>query len=228
MAGLLSAVLMASCGGGSSNLGSTNLTSAPGDAALTAYLQASHQATLSATDSSGNSYVLQTSLTPNAGTVTFDGHSGLLSSAAIVSIAKNGVTVAGPSSTTNYYTLGPYTSYGSAGSTGSPYAVASSNAALPATIKANDSGTLDDLTFYHDSTKAAVVATAVESYAVSARNATTLLMCLNTVTSGVTAQGTADGLSDGTESDCYTVDSAGNAVLLSITVTVSGGTLTFL
>lgn len=225
---VLSAALLAACGGGGGgSLSSTNLSSAPGDAALTSYLQAPHQNTLSATDSGGNSYVLQTSLTPNAGTVSFNGHAGLLSSAAVVSLAKNGVTVAGPSSTTNYYTLSPYTPYGNVGSSGSPYAVVSSSVAIPATIKVNDSGTLDDVTFYHDSTKTVVDGMAVETYTVSARDASTLLMCLTTVTSGVTGQGSADGLGDGTESDCYTVDAAGNAALISIAVTVGSVTLTF-
>src|SRR5438105_14170176 len=54
-----------------------------------------------------------------------------------------------------------------------------------------------------------------------------VLTCFNTVISSVTAQGTADGLAAGTETDCYTVNAAGTAALFSITVTASGITLKF-
>jgi hypothetical protein len=43
----------------------------------------------------------------------------------------------------------------------------------------------------------------------------------------VTAQGTTDDLVDDAESDCYTVDAAGNAALVSVTLAVNGVTLTF-
>ena len=65
------------------------------------------------------------------------------------------------------------------------------------------------------------------TYSVSANNATTLLFCVNAVVSGVTAQGTADGLANGMESDCYSVNATGKATLTSIALTVGGAALTF-
>ena len=98
---------------------------------------------------------------------------------------------------------------------------------LPATVTVGNSGAFDNLTDYHDSTLAVADADETATYSVEANNSTTLLTCFNTVISGVTAQGTADGLAAGTETDCYTVNSAGTAALFTITVTASGVTLKF-
>jgi hypothetical protein len=65
------------------------------------------------------------------------------------------------------------------------------------------------------------------TYSVMANNSTTLIVCLDSQISGVTAQGTMDGLADGSESDCFTEDAMGNVALLSITLNVAGTTLTF-
>jgi len=200
--------------------------SAPGEAAVSSYLQVSKQSTLTASDAAGNSYVLQLSTVPNAGTTTFNGHSGVLSSADRLSVTRNGVLTVN-NIYTSYYTLNPYTAFGTVYAEGAPYVAASNSVALPTTITIGDSGPLDDLTFYHDSSMTAVEATAAQTYVVSANNATTLLLCINTVTSGVKAAGTADGLTDGTESDCYTVDAAGTATLVSVTLSVLGEVLTF-
>jgi hypothetical protein len=70
-------ILVSGCGGGGYGGGGggymTNLSSAPGEPALAAYVQASHSTTLHATDSSGNSWTLQLSTAANAGTTTFNG-----------------------------------------------------------------------------------------------------------------------------------------------------------
>src|SRR5437762_10669550 len=60
-------------GGGSGGGGYMNLSSAPGEAALAAYVQANHSATLHATDSAGNSWTLQYATTASANTTTFNG-----------------------------------------------------------------------------------------------------------------------------------------------------------
>jgi hypothetical protein len=44
---------------------------------------------------------------------------------------------------------------------------------------------------------------------------------------GVTAQGSDDGVANGTESDCYTVNASGTADLASIALTVNGVALNF-
>jgi len=54
------------------------------------------------------------------------------------------------------------------------------------------------------------------------------VLSINFVVSDVTAQGTADGLTDNTETDCYSVDASGNTALVSIAITVNGATLKFM
>ena len=67
----------------------------------------------------------------------------------------------------------------------------------------------------------------VLTYAAKTHDSTSLLLCLDSTMTNVTAQGTTDDLVDDAESDCYTVDAAGNAALVSVTLTVNGVTLTF-
>jgi hypothetical protein len=76
------AALASGCGGGGGNGSSptpavspaaaTNLSSAPGEMAWASYLQASHKYTLKAS-SGGNTYTLQVSRVPSAGTIKFNG-----------------------------------------------------------------------------------------------------------------------------------------------------------
>src|SRR2546429_9200971 len=70
-------ILVSGCGGGGYGGGGggygMNLSSAPGEAALAAYVRASHSTTLPATASSGHNLTLQLSTAANAGTTTFTG-----------------------------------------------------------------------------------------------------------------------------------------------------------
>jgi hypothetical protein len=84
-----------------------------------------------------------------------------------------------------------------------------------------------NVTYYHDSTMSIIDADEVGTYAVKASNPVNLLMCLSFAVSGVTAQGTKDGFATGTEADCYSVDAAGNAGLVSIVLAVGGVSLNF-
>ena len=223
-------ILVSGCGGGGYGGGGggymMNLSSAPGEPALAAYVQASHSTTLHATDSSGNSWTLQLSTVANAGTTTFNGTANAYSTVDTVTLDKNGTLVA-TNTSTSYFLLNPYVPLGKDSSGGTPYAVVTSSFPLPATVTVGNSGAFDNLTYYHDSTLAVADADETATYSVEANNSTTLLTCFNTVISGVTAQGTADGLAAGTETDCYTVNSAGTAALFTITVTASGVTLKF-
>ncbi len=223
-------ILVSGCGGGGYGGGGggyvTNLSSAPGEAALAAYVQASHSTTLHATDSSGNSWTLQLSTAANAGTTTFNGIANAYSTVDTVTLDKNGTLVA-TNTSTSYFLLNPYVPLGKVSSSGTPYGVVTSSFPLPTTVTVGNSGAFDNLTYYHDTTQAVVDADEMATYSVEANNSTTLLTCFNTVISSVTAQGTADGLAAGTETDCYTVNAAGTAALFSITVTASGITLKF-
>ena len=220
-------------GGGSSSSGTTpppppaNLQSAPGVAALTAYLQAPHQNTLTATDSAGNSYVVQLTTTPNPGTTTFNGVANASSEVDALSLSKNGVPVAS-SSVTRYYVLSPYQPLGTAATSGSgTVGIDSAPGTIPATLTVGSSGPISTVTVYHDATLATVDAHETVTYTVTANNTKTLILCVNSNTTDVTAQGTADGLAVHSEADCYTDDAAGSVVLDHIVLTISGVTLTF-
>ena len=225
---LLSTAFLGSCGGG--GYGSAmppapmNLSSAPGETAMVSYLQASHQYALS--EQNSGMYSVQFSSVPGNGTTTFGGMGPAYSIVETVSVDANGMTIGG-GTTTFYFLLNPYVPLGQVSSIGTPYGVVTSTNPFPATLNVGDTGTLDTETLFHDATMAAVDATLTVSYTVMANDSSTLLFCLDSATSAVTAQGTTDGLSNGSESSCYTVDAAGNVMLDSITVTVGGASIKF-
>jgi hypothetical protein len=204
----------------------SNLTSAPGEAALVGYLRADHQATLNATDTSGNRYSLEVTAVPNSGTTTFNGSAPAYSTVVTVTLTKNGA-LAASSAATAYYFLNPYVPLGTVYGAGTPFAVTTSSTPFPATLTVGNSGPMDNFTYFHDSTMAGVDADGTATYSVKADNPLTLLLCLNSVISGVTASGTADGLAAGQETDCYSVDASANAALRSVTLTVNGAMLSF-
>ena len=212
-------------GGGRASLGPSQLSSAPGEQALVSYLKASHQYALNAKNGP-DTYTIQYSNLPNAGTTTFEGNAPAYSSTDTIALSKNGVLVA-TNVATSYYLLNPYVPLGQVSSTGTPYAVVTSSFPVPTTLIIGNAGPVDNLTYYHDSSKLVMDATATATYAVIANDSTTLLFCLDTTISGVTTQGTADGLADGSETDCYTVDASGDATLVSITLAAGGTTLKF-
>ena len=230
---VVSAALLGGCGGGGGSRSSSsayppgpvNLSSAPGETALMAYLQASHNYTLKA-NSGGNSYTLQVSHVANAGTTKFNGSAPAYSSVDTLTLDENAVRLA-ISASADYFLLHPYVPLGRVSSTGSPYGVVTSSTPLPTTLEVGSSGDVDSLTYYHDSAMSALDAHEEDTYSVRANNTTTLLLCLDSTMTNVTAQGTADDLVDDTQSDCYSIDAAGNAALVSITLTVNGVDLTF-
>ncbi len=230
--------ILSSCGGNScppfpKGCGDTggitvpsNLSSAPGEAALAAYLQASHQTTLGATDTAGNSYSLQVTSTPSAGTTAFNGVAPAYRTLESVTVSKNGMPAASNTST-SYYLLNPYVPLGKIYGSGSPYAVVISSTPFPATLNVGSSGPVEDVSYYHDSKQAVLDADETGTFSVRANDYVTLLMCLNFVIADVTTQGTADGLAGGTETDCYGVQASGYATLVSIALMVNGVTLNF-
>ena len=228
----MAGVVLSACGGGGGGYGggggggSMNLSSAPGESALVAFLGSSHQYTLTATNA-GNTFTAKLSNAPNAGTTTFNGSAPAYSTVQTVTLDANGALVAN-SITTVYYLLNPYMDLGSVSNTGSPYAIVTTFSPLPATVTVGGSGGFETVTYYHDSTKTVLDADETITYTVSANDSTTLFVCLDSTISNVTAQGMADHMANGTESDCYTVDAAGTAALDSITLMVNGTTLTFM
>ena len=215
-------------GGGSSSttqMSAANLTSAPGQAALVAYLQTDHDTMLQGM-SGGRVYGLQVFNVPNAAATTFNGAAPAYNTMLTLLITENGRSLGG-STSLNYYLLNPYVPLGRVAFGGSPYAVVTSSTPLANTLSLGDSGAVDNLTYYHDSTMTTVDANQAVTYSVMANNSATVLLCLNSTISDVTAQGMTDGMVNGAASDCYAVDSSGNATLVSHTMMFNGMMMTF-
>ncbi len=206
-------------------MGGGNLSSAPGDAAVAAFLQADHHLMLSAT-AGANSFTLQIDQLAGVGTTTFHGVGPAYTDTATVSLSENGALL----TTTvdkSYFLLNPVMPLGKVNSTGSPYAIVTSSTPIPMTLTVGYPGSVDNVTYYHDSSMAVLDATEVSTYTVSSRDTMSLLDCVQAVISGTTAQGTTDGMADGSETDCYAVTAAGMATLVSVSITAGGVTLMF-
>jgi hypothetical protein len=246
---LLTIVVLTGCGGGGGDMGSSssmssvpsmdpmpmtpmpmpmNMMAAPGEAALVGYLRTPHQRTLNA-ESSGRLYSLDVNSAPNPGTTKFNGSAPAYSTVNNLTVTQ--AHAAAPLAsrvTTAYYLMNPYVPLGSASSSGSPYAMVTNYLPFPTILKVGMSGAVDNLTYYHDSTMSTMDANETVEYSIRANDSATLFLCLSDTVSNVTAHGTADGLSNGAETDCYTVDSNGHAALSSITLGVNGTTLRFM
>jgi len=97
----------------------------------------------------------------------------------------------------------------------------------PACTDAEAQRTISDaaLRTYHDSTKAVIDGTVAATYSVSSDTPTTVAVWrIGTVTANA---GNPDGLSSGTQTNCYRVDASGNVTFFKVTVSVNGVTLTF-
>ena len=248
---VVSIVVLSACGGGGGEVGSSssisampsmdpmpmpmtpmpmpmNMQAAPGEEALVGYLRTPHQQMLSA-ESSGRSYSLDVNSAPSSGTTKFNGSAPAYSTANNLTVTQSQAAAPLASRvTTAYYLMNPYVPLGSASSSGSPYAVVTNYLPFPTVLRVGTSGMVDNLTYYHDSTMSTMDANETVEYAIRANDSATLFLCLSDTVSNVTAHGTADGLANGAETDCYTVDAKGHAALSSITLTVNGTTLRFM
>jgi len=218
-------------GNGGPGSGNGDLASAPGESALVNYLQATHQYTLNATDSTGNSYTIQLSSRPNAAATAFDGNAPAYGTASALTLQLNGAfagTVEKIDSTL-FYLLNPYVPLGTTFSGGTPYGLITGSTPLPATFNVGATGQVYSLTYYHDSTMSVVDASETVTYSIDAYDSESLHACLSYVLSDVTVVGGSDGLVPGQrEVDCYSIDAAGVATMFSISLMVSAGeTLTF-
>ncbi len=226
---VLSSAMLVGCGGGGYGGGGGGmngyLSSAPGDAAVTAFQQANQHVLLNATYS-GSSYTLQIDQMVNAGTTTFNGMGPAYSNTATVMLTQNGTQIAN-SVDTSYYLLSPLMPLGKVNSTGSPYAIVTSSTPIPMTLMVGGSGSFDNVTYYHDSTRATLDANETTTYTVTSRDTATLQYCIQSVISGTTVQGTADGMADGTETDCYAITAGGMATVVSVSVMAGGVSLMF-
>jgi hypothetical protein len=220
--------LLAGCGGGGGSIAAQpqpNLMSAPGEQSYSKFLQTNSTGTLNASNG-GDTYSIQYSFTAATTTTTFNGSAPAYSTTAALVIGKNSQQV-GTGTATTYYLLNPYVPLGQVELGGSPYAVVTSSTPLPTTFTVGDSGSIYNQTYYHDSTMTVLDASESLTYSVQANTPSTIKFCTTSQISGVTAQGTTDGLADGSETDCFTIDASGNMTFVSVSVSVGGVNLVF-
>ena len=221
LAGLAcSAVLMgalSACGGGGSGYGGSG--SAPStydiDTIVTKFEQTSQSYDLMAT-SGANTYSLQISSVPGS-SAAFDGITADTATST-VTFFTNG-TLTSTDISTLFYLTSPYESIGGIDATSGEVAVYSGQRVLPIAAKVGDSGTADTQTVYTDSSLTTVIGTITDTWTLSAGTGNDAILCLDS--KGTNASGPF------TETDCYTIDPAGDALALIITLTESGQTLVF-
>ena len=221
---LAGCVFLCACSGGAGSSGAPDLMSAPGGLAASNYFSNAQSSTLRANDSAGNSYVLKIGAS-GASSATFEGMPASVTVQS-VEIDKNGSAVVNGVSD-KYFNQSPFEIFGSQGSTGNPYITYSSPGMLPATVTVGENGPVGTGIIYHDSSKSVVDADITDTYSVAQQSPSSVLLCITSRTSNVTSSGTSDGLSDLTETDCYSDTATGSAALASVDVSVNGTTLAF-
>jgi hypothetical protein len=215
---LASAGITGGCGGGSSDYSASNPqpTQNLQSATPPAEPWTIPSTTLTATDSSGNTYTLTVSNTPG-GSMTFNGQVADTSALAL-SVSENGV-VALTDDTTAYYLTDPYSPLGLSGTTNGVAwtAIVTSYTPLPATLTVGSSGSLIAAN-YQDS-MGNVIGGLTESYTVAADTPTDLLLSID-------ASGSVNGTSVA-QTLTYSITSNGALSLVQAQITVNGVTLTF-
>jgi hypothetical protein len=212
---LLTVLVTAGCGGGGGsnpapqpNLKSAMAPAQPMDVSST---------TLTATDSSGNTYTVVYSSAPG-GMAMFNGQNASTSTIGLT-ISENGAVLATEDSTA-YYLTTPYSPLGLSGTTsGTAWtAVINSYTPLPSTLTVGGSGALSSATYYDG--MMAAIGSLTETYTVTENSPTALFL-------NIDAAGTINGVQE-TETLTYSVASDGTIqALVQAQVTLNGTTLTF-
>ena len=213
---LITAISIAGCGGGgggSNPVPQQNLQSARAPSEPMAV----SSTTLTATDSSGNSWSATYSSTPG-GMAMFNGQNANTSAIALT-ISENGTVVATEDSTA-YYLANPYSPLGLSGTTsGTAWtATITGYTPLPSTLTVGASGPLESVT-YTDG-MGANIGSLTETYTVTADSPNDLFL-------NVDAAGSINGVQE-TETLTYAVAQDGTVqALVQAQITVNGTTLTF-
>jgi hypothetical protein len=212
---VVSAFLMSGCGGGSSgtpapqqNLQSARTPAQPMDTTST---------TLTATDSSGNTWTVTYSST-TGGMAMFNGQNANTSAIGLT-ISENGAVVATEDSTA-YYLVSPYSPLGLSGTTSGVAwsAIITSYTPLPSMLTVGSSGPLSSATYYDGMMNN--IGSLTETYTVTADSPSALFL-------NIDAAGSINGTQE-TETLTYSIASDGTVqALVQAQVTINGTTLTF-
>ena len=214
---VMSLLVLAGCGGGGGgsnspmpqqNLQSARAPSQPMEIAST---------TLTATDSSGNTWTATYSSTAG-GMAMFNGQNATTSAIALT-VLENGAVVATEDSTA-YYLTNPYSPLGLSGTTSGVAwtAVINSYMPLPSTLAVGGSGPLLSASYYNG--MMTNIGSLTETYTVTANSPTSLFLNIN-------GAGTINGVQE-TETLTYSIASDGTLqALVQAQITVNGTTITF-
>jgi hypothetical protein len=213
---LLTTLAIAGCGGGGGgsnpapqqNLQSARTPSQPMTIPST---------TLSATDSSGNTYTINYSSTPG-GMAMFNGQSASTSMIGLT-VSENGAVVATEDSTA-YYLTSPYSPLGLSGTTSGVAwtAVVTGSSLIPTMLTVGESGSL--YSFIYRDGMGNTIGSLTETYTVTADSPTALFL-------NIDAAGSINGVQE-TETLTYSVASDGTVqALVQAQITFNGTTLTF-
>lgn len=126
-------------------------------------------------------------------------------------VSKNG-TLSSTSNETSYFQISPYKLIATRFFGNPLYVVAFNQLPLPITAKPGDSGKFYDSKTYDSTSKGIVLATASQTWAVTADTDTTVKFCVNSVVSTPPLPGTT------TRSDCLKIDVNGKVISVGINV----------
>jgi hypothetical protein len=215
---LASASMTGGCGGGGSDYSSSNPQPTQNLQTATPPAQpwTIPSTTLTATDSSGNTYSVTASNTPG-GSMTFNGQIAD-SSVLALSVSENGTAVS-TDDTTAYYLTDPYSPLGFSGTTNGVAwtAIVTSYTPFPATLTVGSSGSL--MSANYEDSMGNVIGGLTETYTVTADTPTDLLL-------NIDASGSVNGTSV-SETLTYSITSSGALSLAQAQITVNGITLNF-
>ncbi len=190
----------------------------PTEAITSAFFQTYQSHTLTAKDSSNNTYTFISTSTPGSAS-TFESQPAETALASVI-VKRNGVT-AFTGSYTDYFQVSPYKPLGRVASTGE-YIVATFITSLPTAAKVGQSGAFAWLTGYTNSAKTVLLYNESTTWSLEADTATTAWYCMNsTVTFVVTTS------NNYTVAECLRVNGTGSVLGMRMTSTQRGVTLSF-
>lgn len=213
------ACLLVGCGGGGSDTPATSTPAAtfPLAAAYKAEAQTARSDAFTVSGTCGGTATLTKSAATSA--TTFEG-SPAFTQIVTQQFNLTGCTPASSSATgTNYVDQTTYLPRGTVTS-GIEYGVAAGGtfAALPATVKVGDAGTIGAINLFSTSAKTTATGTRTLSYSVTSDTATTAKVTIQSIDRDVAGATTA------TRQSLYRTDTSGNLTLLTLDVVLSSGT----
>ena len=138
----------------------------------------------------------------------------------VITIKRNGATV-DSSTRESFFTINPFNVKGFKNNDGTYGIQTVANSTLPNVAKVGDSGSLDTMTIYTNSSKSSVLSTQRGTWTLEADTATTAFSCRN-----ITFRDPSGNV-EGTTSNCYKIDTNGTVKGIKYTIAVSNKILVF-